>query len=110
MVTWTETELIARSFQTLSDPVCVRLVEFLAAADRSIEECAACLNVTDRSVQHYLSRLRRAGWVTANGHGDVRSYQLADPRAAELMLLARAMATENFGALAECTQLDQRVQ
>jgi ArsR family transcriptional regulator, cadmium/lead-responsive transcriptional repressor len=103
-----ETERMARSFHVLGDPACVRLLELLAAAERTSEECAAYLSTTDERLRYYLAALQNSGWITAKRHGRFRSYRLSDPRAAELIALARAMAAENFGALAECTQLDQR--
>lgn len=105
-----DSEQIARSFRVLSDPSCLRLLEFLAAAERTSAECAAYLSTPKNRIQPYLSRLQSSGWIAGHRRGRFRFYRLADPRAAELMLLARAMAAENSGALAECTQLDQQPQ
>ncbi len=103
----TDVEQLARFFRVLSDPACLRLLEFLAMAEHTRGECAAHVGVPGNYVHSRLASLRGCGWIAVRWRGHRRWYRLADPRATEFMLLARTLAADNSGALAECAHLDQ---
>jgi ArsR family transcriptional regulator, cadmium/lead-responsive transcriptional repressor len=102
-----EVERMAMSFRALSDPFCLTLLTFLAAGDRTSWECAAYLAEPERHVRYRLNSLQYSGWVAVRRRGYQRHYRLADPRTTELMLLARALAADNSGALSACATLNQ---
>jgi hypothetical protein len=47
-----------------------------------------------------------AGSSPCGGKGRYAYYRVADPRVAELVLLARSLAAENVAALSECVRID----
>jgi ArsR family transcriptional regulator, cadmium/lead-responsive transcriptional repressor len=99
-----EMEQMAGFFGALADPACLRLLEFLAAQERTVPECAAHTSLSSSCVRQHLTCLEQHGWIERRRDGSAR---LTDPRAAELLLLARALAENNAGALSECLHLDR---
>jgi DNA-binding IclR family transcriptional regulator len=97
-------EKMAGLFRPLGDPACLQILEFLATKERSVPECVAHTGLLRSSVRAHLASLEGLGWIEAGHHA---SYRLADPRAAELILLARTLAASNAGALVQCLHLDQ---
>ena|ERR1700733_7656062 len=99
-----QVEQMAGFFGALGDPECIRLIEFLAQGERTTSECVAHTCLPPDAVCAHLAMLRDRGWIMAH-HQD--SYRLADPRATELVLLARILAQNNVGALVQCNHLGQ---
>ncbi|MGI8450457.1 MAG: ArsR/SmtB family transcription factor [Streptosporangiaceae bacterium] len=99
-----EIEQMAGLFGALADPACLQLLEFLATEERTIPECAAHTGLSSSHVRQHLTCLEEHGWIERRRDGCSR---LTDPRAAELLLLARALAENNAGALAQCLHLDR---
>ena len=70
-------EVVARFFRALGDPARLRLLEFLLGC----------------------------GYVEGRRDGRFTRYQVADPRVADLVVLARSMAADNAAALAACVHI-----
>jgi DNA-binding transcriptional ArsR family regulator len=66
-------------FAALADPTRRRLLELLAAGERSAGELAAEFDVSRPAVSRHLRVLREAGLVRARGEGQRRLYSV-DPR------------------------------
>ena len=96
---------MAEFFVTVSDPVCLRLLEFISAAEScTLRECSAHLGLPSDSVRAKLNQLASFGWTRQPAFG---RYQLADLRISELLLLAKALATANAHSLVYCCHLGQ---
>jgi ArsR family transcriptional regulator, cadmium/lead-responsive transcriptional repressor len=95
---------LAGLFGALADPACLQLLELLAAQERTIPECAAHTHLSSGRVRDHLARLEQHGWVTWARHD---SYRLTDPKAEELLLLARSLAANNANALVQCHHLGE---
>jgi DNA-binding transcriptional ArsR family regulator len=68
------------AFEALADPTRRRIVELVAAQERSAGEIAAVFSITRPGVSKHLRVLREEGIVTARGEGTRRLYSL-DPAA-----------------------------
>lgn len=77
---------VADMLRLLGDPVRVRIVSALDAADElCVGDLALALDVSDSSVSHALRLLRTAGIVTNRREGRVIWYRLIDRRAARIL-------------------------
>jgi DNA-binding transcriptional ArsR family regulator len=95
-------EVVARFFRALSDPARLRLLEFLLPGERTVTECVAQVGLSQGRVSAHLACLAGCGYVQARRQGRNAFYRVADPRVADLVVLARSMAADNAAALAAC--------
>src|ERR1700733_14803936 len=98
-------EVVARYFRALADPARLRLLAFLLPGEHTVTECVAEAGLSPGRVSAPLACLAgRAGWgyVQARRQGRRTFYRVADPRVADLVMLARSMAADNAAALAAC--------
>jgi DNA-binding transcriptional ArsR family regulator len=97
--------MVAQFFRALSDPMRLRLLEFLLHEERTVTECVAHVGLSQGRVSTHLACLAECGYVQPRRSGRYAYYRVADPRVAELVLLARSLATANTEALAACLRL-----
>lgn len=87
-----------RTLRLLGDPTRARVVAALGSGlELCVGDIALALGVGENAVSYALGRLRRAGIVRARRSGRVVYYVLAEPRAAELVAAARALAEHEPG-------------
>ena len=98
-------ELVARFFRALGDPARLRLLEFLLGSEHTVSECVARIGLSQGRVSAHLACLADCGYVQARRSGRFAWYQVADPRVADLVMLARSLAADNAAALAECVRI-----
>jgi ArsR family transcriptional regulator, cadmium/lead-responsive transcriptional repressor len=98
-------ELVARFFRALGDPARLRLLEFLLPGQHTVTECVAHVGLSQGRVSAHLACLAGCGYVQARRQGRNAFYRVADPRVADLVVLARSMAADNAAALAACVQI-----
>src|SRR5215469_8581869 len=98
-------ELVARFFRALGDPARLRLLEFLLPAEHTVSECVRHIGLSQGRVSVHLACLANCGYVQVRRSGRFAYYQVADPRVADLVLLARSLAADNAAALAECVRI-----
>lgn len=101
----THTDTVARFFRALSDPTRLRLLEFILAAERTSAECVEHAGVSQPRVSVHLTCLVDCGYVTARRDGRKLLYSVGDPRVADLVVLARALAADNASALDCCPRI-----
>lgn len=97
-------EEVLEVFKALADPNRLRIVGSLAQRPHAVEELAANLGLGASTVSHHLSRLSRAGLVTARaeGYNNVYSLQLD-----ALQTMARRMLSrEELTTLATDVDVD----
>jgi DNA-binding transcriptional ArsR family regulator len=80
-------------FKTLGHPARVRILELLAAQDRSVGELALEVEIESSNLSQQLGVLRRAGVVEARKDGNAVIYSIASPDIAELLAVARKVLT-----------------
>ena len=93
-------EMVAKFFRALGDPVRLRLLEFLLEGEHTVTECVEHIGLSQGRISTHLGCLSGCGYVSVRRSGRFAYYQVADPRVAELVLLARALAADNAAALA----------
>jgi DNA-binding transcriptional ArsR family regulator len=98
-------EVVARFFRALGDPARLRLLEFLLPSERTVTECVAHVGLSQGRVSAHLACLAGCGYVQARRQGRNAFYRVADPRVADLVVLARSMAADNAAALAACVHI-----
>lgn len=98
-------ELVAKFFRALGDPVRLRLLEFLLHDEHTGNECVEHIGLSQSRISTHLGCLSDCGYVTSRRAGRFSYYRVSDPRVAELVLLARALAADNAAALAECMRI-----
>lgn len=99
------TDTVARFFRALSDPTRLRLLEFILAGERTAADCVEHAGITQPRVSVHLSCLVDCGYVTARRDGKKLRYSVGDPRVADLVVLARALAADNAAALDCCPRI-----
>jgi ArsR family transcriptional regulator, cadmium/lead-responsive transcriptional repressor len=98
-------EVVARFFRALGDPARLRLLEFLLGGERTVTECVAQIGLSQGRVSAHLACLAGCGYVEGRRDGRFTRYKVADPRVADLVVLARSMAADNAAALAACVHI-----
>lgn len=98
-------EMVAKFFRALGDPVRLRLLEFLLHDEHTVTECVAHVGLSQGRVSTHLGCLADCGYVQLRRQGRYAYYRVSDPRVADLVLLARALAADNTAALAACMRI-----
>jgi ArsR family transcriptional regulator, cadmium/lead-responsive transcriptional repressor len=98
-------ELVARCFRALGDPTRLRLLEFLLSAEHTVSECTRHVGLSQGRVSAHLACLANCGYVRARRAGRFTWYMVADPRVADLVILARSLVADNAAMIAECVRI-----
>ncbi len=88
-------------------PSRLRLLEFLLHEEHTVTECVAHAGLAQSRVSTHLSCLADCGYVAVRRVGRHAYYQVADPRVAQLVLLAHALAADNHTALCACHRISR---
>lgn len=99
-------EMVAKFFRALGDPVRLRLLEFLLRDEHTVTECVEHIGLAQSRISTHLGCLSDCGYVAVRRAGRFAHYRVVDPRVAELVLLARALAADNAAALAACMRIE----
>jgi ArsR family transcriptional regulator len=83
----------AEFFKTLGHPARIRVLELLAAGDKSVAELLPEVGLEASNLSQQLGVLRRAGVVDAQRDGNTMIYSIASPDIAELLMVARKVLT-----------------
>lgn len=98
-------EMVAKFFRALGDPARLRLLEFLLDGEHTVTECVEHIGLSQGRVSTHLGCLADCGYVAVRRAGRFAFYRVADPRVADLVVLARALAADNAAALAACMRI-----
>jgi len=99
-------QVLAKFFRALGDPTRLALLEFLVEDAHTVGECMEHVGLSQGRVSAHLGCLADCGYVVARPAARNTFYRVADPRVAELVLLARSLAADNTAALADCARID----
>ncbi|GAA3710697.1 metalloregulator ArsR/SmtB family transcription factor [Streptomyces diastaticus] len=97
------TDAAARFFRALSDPTRLKLLEFILRGERTCPECVGYAGVSQSRVSVQLACLTACGYVTGHRDGRRLRYRVGDPRVADLVVLARAVAADHDGVPDRCS-------
>jgi predicted transcriptional regulator len=98
------TEELVDFFKALADANRLKIIGLLAQEPLAVEQLAAMLDLQASTVSHHLSRLAKAGLVTASVEGHYHIYRL-DTDALESMA-KRLLARETLPAIAADADVD----
>src|SRR6266700_2684244 len=101
----TMVDTVAKFFRALGDPTRLRLLEFLLRDEHTVSECIAHVGLSQGRVSVHLACLADCGYVACRRAGRNAFYRVADPRVADLVMLARSLAADNAAALADCVRI-----
>lgn len=101
----TMVDTVAKFFRALGDPTRLRLLEFLLDEEHTVSECVAHVGLSQGRVSVHLACLADCGYVVCRRAGRNAFYRVADPRVADLVVLAHALAADNNCALAACDRI-----
>jgi DNA-binding transcriptional ArsR family regulator len=98
-----EDVIVARAseiFAALSNPVRLRIVEWLCLEERSVGEVATHLGIGPSGASQHLSVLARAGLLVSTAHGTSRLYRVRGPRVPAILKLIEEFCHEHalYGA------------
>ncbi|RDI35438.1 ArsR/SmtB family transcription factor [Lentzea flaviverrucosa] len=100
--------VVAKFFRALGDPTRLRLLEFLLDGERTVSECVDHVELSQGRVSVHLACLADCGYIQARRQGRWCYYRVDDPRVADLVGLARSLATDNCTAVTACGRIDAR--
>src|ERR671935_953092 len=90
-----EADLLAKYFRALGDRKRLRILELVAARERSVGELAELLGEPQPKVSNHLACLRWCGFVETRREHRTIHYRLADRRGGGGVELGRALPPEN---------------
>jgi DNA-binding transcriptional ArsR family regulator len=102
--------VLAKFFRALGDPTRLRLLEFVLREEKTVSQCVELVGLAQGRVSTHLACLADCGFVQLRRDGRFAYYRVADPRVAELVLLARALSADNVAALSECLGIDAQAR
>jgi ArsR family transcriptional regulator, cadmium/lead-responsive transcriptional repressor len=100
-------DLVAKYFRGLGDPLRVRILETLRSeGELSVGELVRRLGEPQPKISNHLGCLRWCGFVeTRRDHRTVLN-RVADPRVIEMLDLAHALLADNAEHVAACCRID----
>src|SRR5881394_284161 len=102
-----ETDLVAKYFRGLGDPIRLRILELLRAeGELTVGELVERLEVAQPKVSNHLACLRWCGFVEARREHRLVLNRIADQRVVAILALAQALLADNADHVAACCQID----
>jgi len=102
------TDLVAKYFRGLGDPIRLRILELLRAeGELSVGELVATLGLPQPQVSNHLACLRWCGFVEARREGRTVLNRIADQRVEAMLELAQALLADNAEHVAACCQIEE---
>lgn len=103
-----ETDLVAKYFRGLGDPIRLQILELLRAeGELSVGELAAALGLPQPQVSNHLACLRWCGFVEARREGRKVLNRIADQRVEAMLELAQSLLADNAEHVAACCQIEE---
>lgn len=102
----TDAAIVSKFFRALGDPTRLRLLEYLLSGEHSVSDCVDHVGLSQPRVSIHLACLADCGYISARREGRWCYYRVTDPRVADLVASARALARDNCDALAACDRIE----
>ena len=101
-----ESDLLAKYFRVLGDPIRLRVLGLVARQERSVGELAGLLGESQPKVSNHLACLRWCGFVTTRREHRSVYYRVADERVEAVIALGRELLYDNEEHVAACRRVD----
>jgi ArsR family transcriptional regulator, cadmium/lead-responsive transcriptional repressor len=103
-----ETDLVAKYFRGLGDPIRLRILELLRReGELGVGELVDRLALSQPHVSNHLACLRWCGFVTARREGRAVFNRIADERVEAILELAQSLLADNAEHVAACCQIEE---
>jgi len=103
------TDLVAKYFRGLGDPVRLRILELLRSeGELSVGELVRRLDLSQPLVSNHLACLRWCGFTEARREGRTVYNRIADERVGMMLDLADSLLADNAEHVAACCRIDER--
>ena len=104
-----ETDLVAKYFRGLGDPIRLRILELLRAeGELTVGQLVERLGVAQPKVSNHLACLRWCGFVETRREHRVVFNRVADARVEAMLDLAQALLDDNAEHVAACCRIDEQ--
>ncbi len=102
------TDLVAKYFRGLGDPIRLRILELLRAeGELSVGELVVRLGLPQPQVSNHLACLRWCGFVEARREGRTVFNRIADQRVEAMLELAQSLLADNAEHVAVCCEIEE---
>jgi ArsR family transcriptional regulator, cadmium/lead-responsive transcriptional repressor len=106
-----ETDLVAKYFRGLGDPIRLQILELLhSEGELTVGTLVERLGLPQPKVSNHLACLRWCGFVEARRAGRTVYNRIADPRVGAMLELAQSLLADNAEHVAACCRLEERVR
>ena len=103
------TDLVAKYFRGLGDPIRVRILELLRQErELNVSQLVERLGLPQPKVSNHLACLRWCGFIEARREGRIVYNRIADRRVAEMLVLAESLLADNADHVAACCRIEDR--
>ncbi len=104
-----ETDLVAKYFRGLGDPIRLRILELLQSeGELTVGAVVRRLGLPQPKVSNHLACLRWCGFVEARREGRTVYNRIADPRVVAMLELAQSLLADNAEHVAACCRIEER--
>ncbi|MGH3011185.1 MAG: ArsR/SmtB family transcription factor [Gaiellaceae bacterium] len=100
------TDLVAKYFRGLGDPIRLRILELLRSeGELTVGQLVTRLNLSQPKVSNHLACLRWCGFVEARREGRAVYNRIADERVGAMLELAASLLADNAAHVAACCRI-----
>ena len=104
-----ETDLVAKYFRGLGDPIRLRILERLRSeGELSVGALVARLGLPQPKVSNHLACLRWCGFIEARRERRTVLNRIADERVIAMLELAQALLADNEEHVAACCRIEDK--
>ncbi len=105
------TDLVAKYFRGLGDPIRLRILELLRSeGELSVGELVRRLGLPQPQVSNHLACLRWCGFVEAHRQGRTVYNRVADERVEAMLELAKSLLADNAEHVAACSRIEDSLR
>ena len=102
-----ETDLVAKYFRGLGDPIRLRILELLRSeGELRVGDLVGRLGVPQPKVSNHLACLRWCGFVETRREGRTVFNRIADARVEAMLELAQSLLADNAEHIAACCRIE----
>jgi ArsR family transcriptional regulator, cadmium/lead-responsive transcriptional repressor len=106
-----ETDLVAKYFRGLGDPIRLQILELLQSeSELTVGGLVERLGLPQPKVSNHLACLRWCGFIEARREGRTVYNRIADPRVPALLELAQSLLADNAEHVAACCRVQEQAR
>ena len=104
-----ETDLVAKYFRGLGDPIRLRILELLRAeGELTVGQLVERLGIAQPKVSNHLACLRWCGFVEARREHRTVFNKISDKRVVRMLDLGHALLADNAAHVAACCRIEEQ--